>query len=310
MDYEQFKKKVLDEFTTYLDPEYSGYVLKVNEIRKNNQKLTGVSVAPESPKGAFAAPTFYIENMYREYQECGNFTIVITNTADVISNALRGVKPKVPAFTARSLLDNVILQLISIKGNEDYIKDLPHRRFLDMAVIYRRIISMDEHGIMSFVIDNYLADHANITEDQLYNKAYTNTQRMFPPLYCDMRSLLENMSCESFAVDEDDDDDPLILVITNEHKYLAATAMLYPEFFEEISRDLDSDLVILPSSVHDLIVMPFIDGIDRDVLSSMVEDVNSNHMSKAEVLSYNVYGYKKGDMKVGFFPGVVNEIAV
>lgn len=310
MDYELFKKKVLDEFLNYLDPEYSGYVLKINDIRKNNQKLTGVSVAPDSPKGTFAAPTFYIETMYREYQECGNFAVVIANTADMISNALRGAKPKVPAFTARSLLENVILQLISVKGNEDYLKDLPHRYFLDMAVIYRRIISMDDHGIMSFVIDNYLAEHANITEEQLYNKAYANTQKLFPPICCDMRTLLDDMSEGRFPKDSDDEDEPLILVITNDHKYLAATAMLYPEFFEDISNDLDTDLVILPSSVHDLIVLPCIKGMDREVLCSMVEDVNSNHMSKAEVLSFNVYGYKKGAMKVGFYPGITEEIAV
>ena len=309
MNYEQFKKKVLDEFIGYLDPEFSGYVLRVNEVRKVNEKLTGVCVAPEDPPVAFAAPTFYIETMYKEYQNCGNFPVVMTNTARVISDALRGDKPTVPAFTARSLLDNVVLELIGVAGNEDLIRGLPHRDFLDMVIIYRRIVSFDEHGVMSFIIDNYIADHANITEEQLFKKAYANTKSLLTPICRDMRSVLNDLSDNVHVPQKRLKDEPEIMVLTNDHRYLGATALLYPEVFEEIAEDTDSDLVILPSSVHDLIVLTDAEALDRESLCAMVDDVNRNHMSQSQILSYNVYGYKKGDMKISYYDRLVQEVA-
>ena len=106
------------------------------------------------------------------------------------------------------------------------------------------------------------------------------------------------------------EDDPTIMVITNDHKYLAATAMLYPDVFESIAKQLDSDLVILPSSVHDLIVLADEDEFDSDMLLRMVDDVNCHNVSRTEILSFNVYGYKKGDMEVTYYTDLVEKEAV
>ena len=178
-----------------------------------------------------------------------------------------------------------------------------------MAVIYRRLISFDECGVMSFVIDNDLADYAKITEEQLYKKAYKNTDKILKPICRDMRSLLKDMSGGVDIPESEDTAEPKIFVITNEHKYLAATALLYPQVFEDITKELGSDLVILPSSVHDLIVMPDDAHFEGSGLKEIVEDVNSNHMSKAEVLSTNVYRYKKGDLKVSYYDRLVDDMA-
>lgn len=308
MNYEQFKEKVLDEFLEYLGDEFSDYQLKVNEIRKVNAKLTGVSVAPSDPPKAYAAPTFYVETMYEDYLECGDFYHVMTETAGTISKALKGDKPEIPCFSANSLLENVVIQLIGIQGNEEYISDLPHRTFLDMAIIYRRIISIDEYGVMSFVIDKDLAEHANLTEKQLYSKAYSNTRRMLTPICKDMRTMLGEIS-DGVDFSDDQIEGPDILVLTNQHRYLGATALLYPEIFENIVKETGTDLVIIPSSVHDLIILADNEAYNRKSLCAMVEDVNCNHMSKSDVLSFNVYGYKKGDHKVTYYDGIVEDVA-
>lgn len=309
MNYEQFKKKVLEEFIGYLDNEFQDYQLKVNKVMKVNQVLTGVCVAPPDPPRAYAAPTFYIEYMYEEYKDGVPFPVIMANTARVMENALKGDKPKVPSFSARSILDNVVIQLIGLAGNEEYLEGLPHREFLDMAIIYRRLISFDECGVMSFIIDNDLAEYAKITEEQLYKKAYKNTGKLLKPVCRDMRSLLNDMSEGSDLPEINDQEGPKIFVVTNEHKYLAATALLYPQVFEDMTGELGSDIIILPSSIHDLIVMSNDDHFEGAGLKEIVKDVNSNHMSKAEVLSSNVYRYKKGDLKVSFYDRLVDDMA-
>ena len=309
MNYEQFKEKVLDEFIAYLGEDYSDYQLKVNEIRKVNAKLTGVSVAPSRPPESYAAPTFYIEPMYEDYKESGDYNAVMTSTSEMITRALKNKKPDIPCFSANSLLENVVLQLIGIQGNEDYIKDLPHRTFLDMAVIYRRIISIDEYGVMSFVIDKDLAEHANLTEKQLFAKAYSNTGRMLEPVCKDMKKMLSELSDELPLSEEDDISGPDIMVLTNRHKYLGATALLYPEVFEKIAVDLNSDLVIIPSSVHDLIILTDNEAYNRKSLCAMIEDVNCNHMNRSDVLSFNVYGYKKGEHEITYYDSLVENVA-
>ena len=64
-----------------------------------------------------------------------------------------------------------------------------------------------------------------------------------------------------------------------------AATILCPEFLEKCNQDI----VILPSSCHELIIMPYDANTDLRGLQKMVEEINLTNVDEKDVLSDNVY---------------------
>ena len=82
-------------------------------------------------------------------------------------------------------------------------------------------------------------------------------------------------------------------VLTSKDSIFGAISMFYPNGLKELAKELGSDLYILPSSIHDVIVLPAQEEIDADMLKDMVHRVNKDYVDVEELLSDSVYYYKK-----------------
>ena len=87
-------------------------------------------------------------------------------------------------------------------------------------------------------------------------------------------------------------------VITAKSKIKGASAMLYPENFESLAKELHSDLYIIPCSIHELIVMPTYLEIPPEVITGYIQLINVENVEPEERLSNHVYFYKRGSMQV------------
>jgi hypothetical protein len=84
-----------------------------------------------------------------------------------------------------------------------------------------------------------------------------------------------------------------LYVLTNESATNGATAICNDKKMREIAEMLDSDLIVLPSSIHEVIIMPKDDSLDIDSLIQMVQDINGSEVAADEILSNNVYVYSR-----------------
>ncbi len=91
---------------------------------------------------------------------------------------------------------------------------------------------------------------------------------------------------------------PVMLIGSNAHKLFGASVLLYPHVLEETARNLGCDLYILPSSVHELILLPDIGGYQTSELLSMVKEVNATQVEAEEFLADAVYFYDRGTGEV------------
>ena len=88
-------------------------------------------------------------------------------------------------------------------------------------------------------------------------------------------------------------------VLTNRDSYMGAAYLMFPDIFERIASVAGDNLIILPSSVHELIIVKKEIGMSHDFMASVVKEVNSHSLlSPDEVLSESVYGYSEGELKV------------
>jgi hypothetical protein len=135
-----------------------------------------------------------------------------------------------------------------------------------------------------------------ITADDLYVLADENTPKL---LNYDLRSMTDVLK---EMLDESDHsgitDDPSqslcsMYVLSNRHKLNGSSCMLYPGLLKRFADKLQSDLFILPSSVHEVIILPATDGHSHEELDEMVREVNRTQLSREDVLSDHAYVFSR-----------------
>ena len=174
---------------------------------------------------------------------------------------------------------------------------IPHRKFLDLAIIYRVLIKSTKNGeiIDSIVSNDVLERWGDITEEELYNLAFVNTPKLIPFDYQKLSDLLDGFVSEEEkkVIEQEFDSEKELIVVTNKSKHKGAYVILYQDYIREIIKQHGySKAYILPSSIHDIILMldnPKVNPANAMALLDMVRTVNQNEVDESEVLSDTVY---------------------
>ena len=191
MNYEIFKEVVAEKFMEYMPEQYQGMRLRVEPVNKVNKVLDGITLVG-SGAGRSVSPTLYINHMYEHYLETENLQEVLQSAARRMDMAFKEM-PEVGDVNLESAKDNIVFQVINTLQNEDMLRDMPHREFQDLSIIYRWVVKVDENGIQSSAIRNNLAEQLGMNEEQLFKCAVENTRRIFPPTVKSMNDVIREM---------------------------------------------------------------------------------------------------------------------
>lgn len=268
-----------------------GAEVAVQEVIKNNGiRLHGLVIREH---GSSLSPTIYLEQFYRQYQD----GMEIGRIENIILDIYRRDKPPV-CFDEGSFLDwnqskkRVVFRLVNREMNMDLLGLVPHVPYLDLDVIFVYRLEGMADGSAGITIYNSHLDMWGVTVEDLYDVAKRNTSRLLAPVIQSMDDVLKGM-CEG---EEDAFDGmlagiPPMYVLTNRYKYNGAVGMLYKEVLGGLADSIGCGLYILPSSIHELILVPMVDGGDEEELNEMVRSVNAQEVAPDEVLSDHVYRY-------------------
>ena len=292
MNYEIFKEVVKDSFKDYLPEQYKDMELRVCSVNKVNRMMDGINLIGES-EVKNVSPTIYINDMYDHYKACNDLKKAIQAGADCMVNAFK-MCPEAPRIDFAEAKDNIVFQLINTEQNKEMLAGIPHRDFQDLSIIYRWVIKMDDDGIK-----NSLAEQLGVNEEQLFKMAAENTKRIFPPRIRSMNEVI----CEMFMKDGMPQEiaemmigempaDKSMWVISNDRGVNGAVSMLYEDKLHTLAIELERDLYILPSSVHEVIAVSTSMG-DPNELAEMVAEINMDQVALEERLSNQVYHYDK-----------------
>ncbi len=285
-NYEEFKKVIANEIGSYLPEEFAGADIQVRDVVKNNgQQLSGLCVAR---KDSNISPNIYLEDFYRGYQDGAPIGDILKKIAEIITaNSLED-------FDMNSVLDlskskkKISLRLVNTERNAKQLKNRPHREVEDLSLIYVINVRIGD-GMGSIPIDNKILDKWGISESDLYAIALKNSH---PTYECeDMRSTLAKMmGCDIDSLPlPATPDQPLMNVISNKDKNFGVAAIADPTFMDEMVERYGEDFFILPSSVHEALLV--VGALDVESLRQMVREVNDTQVAPLEILSYNVYRY-------------------
>ena len=301
MDYEIFREVVKESFLSYMPKSYQDMEVRVDSVEKVNRKLDGLSLLTKDEK-TMVSPTLYISDIYEKYLKTGDLQKTLRETAEAMDEAFR--EATMPPLDISTAKDNIIFQLVNTVQNEDMLKKLPHREFQDLSVMYRWVVSVDQKGISSIVINNNLAKSLGMGEEQLFKAAAENTRRILPPVVQSMNEVIMDMFMADGMPKElaeqmigEQEPEMTMWVISNERKIDGAASMLYEDKLHNLAEKVGTDLYILPSSVHEVIAVSVEMG-EPEELARMVSEINMDQVDISERLSNQVYHYDKDLRKI------------
>lgn len=299
MTYEMFKEIVTEQFLSYMPAEFQNHKVVVNPVNKVNQTLDGLTLMSPEKSDYKTAPTIYINQIYGTYLECESLTEALKKAATYLTDAYRSMPKGRIDITAEGAKESVVMMLVNTEQNKEMLRDIPHRDFKDLSIIYRYVVDVGKEGIVSALITNSVAQGIGMSEKQLYDAAVLNTKRLFPPVVQSMsevmkEALISDGMPESLAESMVGEMPPemSMYVISNESKINGAVSMLYETELHALAEKMGSDLYILPSSIHEVIAVSATGG-DPEELAQMVEDINMGQVEIGERLSNQVYHYDK-----------------
>jgi len=313
MNYELFKEVVEEKFKDYMPAEYADYKVDTHQVTKVNQTLDSINLVSNDNQEFSTSPSMYINNMYEHYKECGDLQEVLRSAADGMIHAFKEVQQITPKINFENAKNNIVMVLVNTEQNKKLLENTPHREFQDLSIIYRWIVDKDVDGIQSSIVNSGLAEKLGMNEEALYQAAVVNTKNLFPPTIKSMNDVIRDMFMADGMSDEIADmmigempEEQTMWVISNNRSINGAASMLYEEGLHNLAEKLETDLYIMPSSIHEVIAISANMG-DPNELAQMVNAINMDQVSLEERLSNQVYHYDKDLRKLSLATDTPNK---
>lgn len=272
-----------------------GGCVSINHIIKNNGcELDGLVIMEED---SHVSPTIYLNDYYEQYEKGRNLDDIVN---EIILIYLEN-KDRFHIHTSffheyEKVKNTIVYRIVNYKQNEKLLELVPHKKFLDLAVIFYCLLEQEEDGNATALIYHSHVDMWGVTEEDLFDAAVTNTPQLLKSSIKPMSDMLRDMiPSETEGLENHDfmNEQTQMYVLTNQYKIHGASCMLYEDVLRQFAEKMKQDLYILPSSIHEVILLPKLSCYDKLQLNSMVREVNCDGVSKDEILSDHVYEYHR-----------------
>ena len=293
MEYREFLENVRKEVESRYDSNVS---VTLNHVMKNNgTELDGITIMEKDKN---IAPTIYINSFYDRYREGVSLKAVVSEIIRIYNQNKNSININADYFeNYENVRKTIVYKLVNYQKNKKLLEDVPYKRVLDLAVVFYCLIEQRKGVSATALIHNEHLRIWNVTEDEIYNDALKNTPVLLAGSIVPMSKILSEIAGTA-PVDNDEKvceytGEDILYVLTNSSRVNGAACILYDNLLKKFANDVHSDLYILQSSVHEVIIVPKKNAFDKSELADMVREVNEQGVSQDEILSDNVYEYNR-----------------
>lgn len=293
MEYDTFKEELLDHLRQILGEEKR---VSLQSVERNNGIREEAVVILE--KGARIAPTVYLREFFENWKR-GKETIEEIAGRILLQSVCqeKEVDFSLDSFeNYEKARGQVYFKLINYEMNKALLRKIPYIAYLDLAVVFYYRLEQGKFQGATMLIHNCNLDTWKIEPRQLLEDAVMNTSRKLPYSFQGMDALIRELSGDgdqSLYTGEE-----IMYVLSNQEKCFGAAALLYPHLLSHISKIFRKNFYVLPSSVHECILVPDQGQYSRMELTRMVREVNQTQVESDEILSDQVYYYDRQEEKL------------
>lgn len=180
---------------------------------------------------------------------------------------------------------DIEMKVIGLQGNEKYLDNCVYDTYLDMAVVYIIRLQGLEQEVGSIKINKSMMEMWGVTEENIRKVAYENTKDDYELQdMAEMLTLSYNLSKELFGFPKG-----LMYVLSNSKRIYGAHVITNEEIMKNVYEELEESFYIIPSSSHEVIIVPWEENCNPAILKDMVAEVNSTEVLPEEVLTNSIY---------------------
>lgn len=266
-----------------LNAELPQCEISMNIVTKcNDRQLHGISIKRSDNVGA---PVIYREDVYDQFVQGEPMEKIVDHIRTIV------LTTEAPVNTEHDFVpsdDTLEVRLLDPEINAEFLKDLPHITLESGLVITCDSVLDDGHGgEYRAIINNGLLRQMGCGKQELFNKALRNMQKK-KALLLDMSDALGLN--DNNLIDSDTDLDPTsVYMLTNKRRILGSAQIVLKEVRSKIVSLIGGDFYIIPSSLHELLIVPAEVGFSKEDLETMLRDVNRTIVRPEDILSNKVY---------------------
>ena len=304
MNKEQFVELVAAHILEYLPDSYRESKVEVLERAKNNDILLHGLTIRKGDKDKEAVPIIYLEPYYDAHRfEGKDMEDIMHEIARDYQKIAKDIPDfDLPEMTPEGIRDKLFVKLVNTRSNQDRLKDLV-RLPVEGGFTLTAYINMDSlSGNAMIQVTRDMAAGMGYEERELMRDAMKNTVAAHPAKLIEMQKVMMDMAGLRKLTPEDNllsnspapVEDFTMLILSNTDLYFGAAALFYPEIKQRIADITGGSFYILPSSVHELIILPDNGTQDERALAQMVRSVNSAEVAPEEQLGNKLLYYNAG----------------
>jgi hypothetical protein len=328
MEYNEFLAMLQDELKSYLEVIRFEGKINIRKVLKNNGvELDALMVVRE---GINASPTIYLNYYYDQFVSGKSIEEIIREIYSMFSKELGDVEFNIEDFTDfQKIKHKIAFKVINTEKNKRLLKKVPHIDIMDLSIVFYCIVKCNKNENATTLIYNHHLDMWNVSLETLYETAEKNTPILLPYEIRSMEDIIMEMIKErKYGGDEEEidecevnetgcydgeeaealtnmimeeiekADEPKMYVLTNKYRMYGACAIFYDGVLKKFADEHQKDIIILPSSIHEVIIIPMEEQMNPKDFESIIKDVNNEEVTPEEILSGHAYIYRRSDDKI------------
>ena len=293
MDFDEFKSTLMDLVSKEVeDRGLEDISLKLTTVDSPDGMTEGLMVSVGESKMSMA---FRLKEIYRDVENGEDIDHAVFKIVNTIEDNISVVKTKeadVKSFVTDydKVKDHTYLRMIP--GDSPVLKDTPHKMIEDMALVVNIHLETfsDDNGKSVVVVSKPLMEMYGIDEAQLFADAEKNSLANEPLVLTPLGDMIKHL-IEAEELPSPEDVGIVTYIATNKSGFQGAAVAAYPDFCEKAAETLGGSFYMLPSSVHEFILIKD-DGTPKAKdLNKMVKNVNETVLEARDFLPDQCYHY-------------------
>lgn len=282
MDYSEFVSYIRQNIQKFLDSKEVSSVSVITVNKNNGVCLDGLCIKGSEDK---MSPTIYLNTFYQRF-------INGESLDDLLKEIAHEYNVHIPSFhfheeefeDISTIKNSIFYRIVNYDRNKELLQDVPFKKVNDLAITYRWLAHKDNVGIATALIKNKELEYWGISNQELHFIAMENTPRMFPANITSVKNILTQ-----YLTEEETEQICPLYVLSNADGINGASCMLYPHILQNFARKIETNFYILPSSIHEVILLPESTDTTVNNLYDMVQEANQTVVQNSDILSDNVY---------------------
>lgn len=289
MDFKEFVNKLEQDLKEYLSDSSPGAQVRQTPVEKLQAgSYTGISIIPADTNMGM---NINADQLYARMQDGRSYEGVLAMALFQVDQGMHDMPAvDVQSITNYETAKNLLcFEVVGTEQNADMLANIPHTDMENMSMVYRLQLDSNAQGTSTILITNAMMEQYGITKDQLHADAMENAPEIRAASFKTMAEIM-GVPVEMMPQDMASP----MYVATNEDKVQGAAVMFYPDFMDQVAKELGGDVFVLPSSVHEVLILPNNGSMSVDELRDMVTTINATEVSEQDRLTDSVYHYDAG----------------